>query len=200
MTPLLVAPEEITFDEFLVRYDGCFAEWVDGRVWMEDLSDLRRSRLKGFLTSVLQSWAEVRELGQVYLAPFTVRLAERIGLEPDLFFVHRENVDRVRFTHVEGAPNLVVEIVSRGVRANTYVDRLPAYESAGVPEVWLIDVDRCVAEAWRLGTDGTYEPVALGDPAALRADCLPGMWIPIEWLWQEPLPRLTEVQKAWRLI
>lgn len=198
MTSLLVAPEEITFDEFLVRYDGCFAEWVDGRVRMEDLSDLRRSRLKGFLTSVLQSWAEVRELGQVYLAPFTVRLAERIGLEPDLFFVRRENRDRVRFTHVEGAPDLVVEIVSRGVRANTCESRLPAYESAGVPEVWLIDVDRCVAEAWRLDGSGRY--AAVDASAALESEALGGLRIPAAWLWQKPLPRIDRVMREWGLV
>jgi Uma2 family endonuclease len=202
MAATLTGPAEaMTFEDFLLRYDGSSAEWVDGVVHREDLSDVRRSRLRGFLLTLLQVWAEERGLGEVYAAPLTVRLSDRIALEPDLFFVGIANCERVRDSHVEGAPDLVVEIVSRGARADVHGTRLRAYETAGVPELWRVDADHRVAETWRLGGGGRYLPIGMAvRPAMLESEGLGGIRLPAEWLWQEPLPRLTEVQKAWGLI
>lgn len=196
----VASAETMTFEEFLVRYDGSSAEWADDVVHVDALSDVRRSRLRGFLLTLLQVWAEERGLGEVYAAPLTVRLSDRIALEPDLFFVGTDNCGRVRDSHVEGAPDLVVEIVTRGVRADLHGTRLRAYEMAGVPELWRIDADQRVAETWRLGGDGRYVPVGMAArPAMLESEGLDGIRIPAEWLWQEPLPRLSFVLGEWGL-
>jgi len=200
MAALVVRAEEMTFEEFLVAYDGVSAEWVGGRVRVEDLSGRRRSQLKRFVGTVLQTWAESRQCGEVYLAPMAVRLSESVALEPDVFFVRTEHAERVRQTHVEGAPDLVVDILSRGTRNDVRGTRFYDYEAAGVPEIWVIDADRRVAEAWRLGEDGRYDVVQPGRLSVLESRSLPGARIAAEWLWRDPLPRQTEIQKAWGLI
>jgi Uma2 family endonuclease len=197
MAALLATPEEITFDEFLVRYDGCFAEWVDGRVRMEDLSDVRRSRLKGFLCALLHIWTSARNLGELYVAPLTIRLNERVALEPDLFFVRAANHERVRYNYVDGPPDLVIEIVSQGVRANEQ-QRVRRYESAGVSELWLVDADRRMSEVLRLDGSGRY--AAVDASAALESKALGGLRVPAAWLWQEPLPRIDRVMREWGLV
>lgn len=197
MTSLLVAREEITFDEFLVRYDGCFAEWVDGRVWMEELGDLQRSRLKGFLCALLHIWTSARDLGEMYVAPLTIRLNERVALEPDLFFVHAANHERVRYNYVDGPPDLVIEIVSQGVRANMQ-QRVRWYESAGISELWLVDADRRMSEVLRLDGRGRYATVDAS--AALESEALGGLRVPAAWLWQEPLPRIDRVMRELGLV
>ena len=194
-------PETITFDEFLTAYDGVHAEWVDGKVRLMSPNTGRHSKVARFLISAIQTYAEEKGLGEVFVPAFPMRLVPRpSGREPDVFFVTREHLDRFHESHLEGPADLVVEVISASTRVVDRGEKFYEYEQAGVPEYWLVDPERRKVEAYRLGSDGTYEPVAPGDPAALRADCLPGMWILIEWLWQEPLPRLTEVQKAWGLI
>jgi len=51
-------------------------------------------------------------LGEVYAAPLDVKLGEDTVYQPDLLVVLREHADRLRETHIEGAPDLVVEVVS----------------------------------------------------------------------------------------
>lgn len=194
------SPGTISFEEFLTAYDGVHAEWVDGEVFVMSPGNTPQSRLTRFLSTVIQLWAEEKGLGEAFVPPLSVRVLEGSAREPDVFFFKREHMDRVHATYVEGPPDLVVEIISRASRVLDRGEKFYEYEQAGVPEYWLIDPERKKVEAYRLGTDGTYEPFPLGDPAALRAEALPGMWIPTEWLWQEPLPRLTEVQKSWGLI
>jgi Uma2 family endonuclease len=196
----VASPEIMTFEEFLSAYDGVHAEWVDGKAHLVSPGNTPQSRLTRFLASVIQTWAEEKNLGEAFVPPLTVRLLEGSAREPDVFFVRREHLDRVHGTYVDGPPDLVVEIISRDSRGLDRGQKFYEYEQGGVPEYWLIDPERRKVESYRLGHDATYEPTGLGEPTALRADALPGLWIPTEWLWQEPLPRVTEVQKAWGLI
>lgn len=195
--PLVVSSDELTFEEYLVAYDGVHAEWVDGRVLLTDVEGACHSRIRRFIATILQLWAEGYDAGEVYVAPFTVRLSDSVARQPDLFFVGSHSQARVRPTHVEGAPDLVVEIAGRGSRSRARGEAWCDYETAGVAEYWLVDPDRNVVESWRLGASGWYEAVPLGNPAVLRSEILKGLTLPVEWLWRESLPKTSEVQKVW---
>jgi Uma2 family endonuclease len=186
----------ISFEEFLTAYDGVHAEWVDGTVHVTGPGNDRQSRLTRFLASIIQDWAEARDLGEVFVPPYTVRTREGAGREPDVFFVRREHLDRVHGTYVEGPPDLVVEIVSPSSRGQDRGDKYYEYAEAGVLEYWLIDPERSRVEAYRL-EDGAYRFVPPGEPAVLRSVSLPEMWISVEWLWRLPLPKQSAVRAEW---
>jgi Uma2 family endonuclease len=195
--PVLAGP--ISFEDFLRTYDGVHAEWVDGAVFVMSPGNTPQSRLTRFLGAVIQVWAEEHELGEAFIAPLSVKM-ETSAREPDVFYFRREHLDRVHKTFVEGPPDLVIEIISRDTRGVDRGEKFYEYEQARVPEYWLIDPDRRKVESYRLGPDGAYEPAPTGDPEILRADALPGMSMPVAWLWQESLPKVSDVQKAWGLI
>ena len=194
-----VSTERISFEDFLRAYDGVHAEWVDGTVLLMSPGNTPQSRLTRFLGSIIQIWAEEHDLGEALIAPLSVKM-ETSAREPDVFFFRREHKDRVHKTFVEGPPDLVIEIISRDTRGADRGETFYEYEQARVPEYWLIDPDRKKVEAYRLGADGAYEAVPTGDPETLRSEALPGMELPVEWLWRETLPKTSEVQKAWGLI
>jgi len=194
-----VSTERISFEEFLNAYAGVHAEWVDGTVLLMSPGNTPQSRLTRFLGSIIQIWAEEHGLGEALIAPLSVKL-ETSAREPDVFFFRREHQDRVHKTFVEGPPDLVIEIISRDTRGADRGEKFYEYEQARVPEYWLIDPDRKKVEAYRLGADDAYEAVPIGDPGTLRSEALPGMELPVEWLWRETLPKTSEVQRAWGLI
>lgn len=190
------ASATISFEEFLTAYDGVHAEWVDGKVFVMSPGNERQSRLTRFLASIIQDWAEARDLGEVFVPPYTVRTREGAGREPDVFFVRREHLDRVHGTYVEGPPDLVVEIVSPSSRGQDRGDKYYEYAEAGIPEYWLIDPERSRVEAYRL-EEGGYRLIPLGEPAVLRSETLAGMWISVDWLWQQPLPKQSSIRAEW---
>jgi Uma2 family endonuclease len=172
---------------------------VDGRVSVSEIEGAQHSRLRRFIASILQLWAEEHEGGEVYLAPFALRLSDSVAREPDVFFVGRANARRVTTTHAEGAADLVVEVAGRDSRRRARGDKWCDYEAAGVTEYWLVDPERKVVEAWRIGTQGWYDAVALGSPPVLRSEALQGLELPVAWLWYDPLPRLMQVAREWKL-
>jgi len=94
----------------------------------------------------------------------------------------------------------VVEIISPDSRARDRGEKFYEYEQGGVREYWMIDPLRKPAEFYQRGEDGIYRLVPVGDDGIYRSAVLEGLWLKVEWLWQEPLPRLLSVLKEWGLI
>ena len=115
---------------------------------------------------VVELWYELRRVLEgrscrVYVAPLDIRLPksdesdEKIDtvVQPDIFIVcDRSKTDE---RGVRGAPDWLAEVLSPSTASYDQGVKIPLYERAGVPEVWLIHpTDRTLA-IYRL-EDGRY--------------------------------------------
>jgi Uma2 family endonuclease len=185
----------VSFDEFLAwAPEDAQVEWVDGRVVVMSPASTEHQRLMGFLFSLLRLFAEMHRLGEVFSAPFLMRLPTRpSGREPDIIFVANEHVDRLNETYLDGPADLVVEIVSPDSDARDRGDKFVEYEAAGIPEYWLIDLPRQEAWFYRRGHDGRYHAVPLDPEGVYHAAALPGFRLTVARLWHRPLPPVAEL-------
>jgi Uma2 family endonuclease len=182
----------MTYAEFLDWVDeDTLAEWVDGEVIMASPASSRHQDLVRFLTAVLSGFVEARDLGVVRPAPLQMKLA-RSGREPDLLYVATTHLDRLQETHLDGPADLVVEIVSPESAGRDRGDKFYEYAQGGVPEYWLIDAQAEWVEFYVL--DGArYRLAFSGQTGEYRAQEVTGFWLRVEWLWQQPLPRVDDV-------
>jgi Uma2 family endonuclease len=58
---------------------------------------------------------------------------------------------------IEGAPDLVIEILSPSSSERDRRLKLELYRSRGVPEYWIVDADARLVEQYRLDAAGSYE-------------------------------------------
>ena len=194
--------KRISYEEFLEWCEeDTWAEWVDGRVVMVSPAATKHRLITGLLLQIMNIYAETRNLGQVLSAPFLMRLPDvPSGREPDLLFVAHAHLDRLKETYLDGPADLIVEIVSPESRARDRGEKFYEYEAAGVGEYWLIDPDRQQAEFYRLGADGRYRLFTADAEGIYRSEVLPGLWLRVEWLWQESLPKVLDVLREMELI
>lgn len=194
--------ERVSYEDFLLHADEDFhAEWVDGEVISMSPASKQHQRLAGFLTALLTHFTEAHSLGEVYPAPFQMKTGPDLpGREPDVLFVSREHADKLQETHLKGPADLVVEIVSPKSRGRDRGDKYYEYEQGGVREYWLIDPIRRHAEFYRLGDDGLFQPMAIDDEGVFQSSVLDGLWLELEWLWEEPPPSLVTVLRRWKLL
>lgn len=193
-------PARMTYQEFLDWLDeDTLAEWVDGEVIMTSPASDAHQNLSDFLTSVLRVFVESRGLGWVRSAPFQMRL-ETSGREPDLLFVTSDHVDRVRHTYLEGPASLAVEIVSPESAGRDRGEKFYEYEQAGIPEYWLLDPQTRRAEFYQIGPEGQYHLIAPDAAGVYRSSILPGFWLQVDWLWQQPLPRVLDVLRELQVL
>jgi len=144
------------------------------------------------LSSVLSIYVQVRGLGVVITPPFQMKLT-RSGREPDLMFVAREHLGRLRDTYLDGPADMVVEIVSPESVRRDRVEKYYEYQVDGVEEYWLIDPRRERAEFYRLGEEGRYEEVFAGREGVYRSKVIAGLWFRGEWRCRKRCPPAAEV-------
>jgi len=122
------------------------------------------------------------------------------GREPDILFIARENLGRLKLNYLDGPANLAVEIISPESQSRDRGEKYYEYEEAGVEEYWLLDPTRKRAEFYRLGDNGIYARIVVADDGIFRSEVLKDLWLKVDWLWQEPLPPLMSVLKEWGLV
>ncbi len=111
------------------------------------------------------------------------------GREPDVHFVATSHLDRLHETYLDGPADLVVEIVSPESAGRDRGDKFYEYRAAGIPEYWLIDPQLEQAEFYQLDAQGRYQLVPPDVQQGIyHSRVLPGFWLQVEWLWEDPLP------------
>lgn len=193
-TTLAKPAEKISYDEFLKRYDGVFAEWVEGEIEMGMSVSQQHADDSGFLETLLRFFADARDLGKVYSAPFQMRLADQArGREPDVLFIAKANEHRLTPHYLNGPADIAIEILSPESIGRDRGDKFVEYEAAGVREYWLIDPERKQAEFYALDDDNRYKLMFGGREGRFESNVLDGFFLQVEWLWQQPMPKIPAV-------
>ncbi|MFQ6117444.1 MAG: Uma2 family endonuclease, partial [Candidatus Bipolaricaulia bacterium] len=197
-----IPTKRLTYEEFLAWCDeDTWAEWVDGEVIVLTPASDKHQDLVRFLVQVLGIYVEMKDLGVVRPAPFQMKTGPELpGREPDILFIAKEHLDRLKETHLDGPADLVIEIVSSESRLRDRGEKFAEYEIGGVQEYWLIDPEERRADFYRLGEDGRYRIVDLEPEGIYRSQIIPDFWLRVEWLWQEPLPPVLDVLRELELI
>lgn len=185
---------KLTEEEFLAWCDeDVKAEWVDGQVIVMSPANLRHVELTLFLASLLKTWVDDRELGKILGPEFMTRLSPRSRRVPDLMFVAKDRLHNLRPAHLEGPPDLAIEIVSTESVVRDWREKYLDFQSAGVREYWVIDPANQRVEAYRL-VDGAYQEI-VHDHGHVDSCVLAGFYLRDEWLWRSELPKVRDVLK-----
>jgi Uma2 family endonuclease len=169
------------------------AEWVDGEVIIMSPASYRHVAIEAFLIRVLGEFVEHFDLGEVLGVEFMIRLPEqRRRRMPDILFVSEARRHLIRKNHLEGAPDLAIEVVSPDSVSRDWREKYLEYQAAGVREYWVIDPLPQLLEAYALGADGLYHRIEEVE-GRVASVLLPGFFLRPPWLWQERLPRVRDV-------
>ena len=134
-------------------------ELLDGDMVMVPSPRTDHQRVSRDLGFVLWTFVKERDLGQVFSAPFDVVLSDTDVVQPDLLFVSNERASIVTDENVQGAPDLVIEILSSGTADRDRTFKRSLYARHGVREYWLVDPDARRVEVLVL-SEGRLEPEA----------------------------------------
>ncbi len=196
----------LSFDAFLRRDFGeRHVEWAGGKVI--DMSPVLsyHADMSRFFIAALTTFVEVRQLGKIYAEPYLMRCTDQLPARcPDILFVKSENQNRILREYLDGPADLVIEIVSEESRARDRGAKFNEYETGGVGEYWIIDPARNRAEFYRRDDGGVFRiQTPTTDAAGNESyDCatIPGVTIRLDWLWQRPMPSVTEPLRAWGIL
>ena len=202
MTQLRDAPAaarypRMTYEEYLddASIDE-HTEWVDGEVVPMMAVSRAHAELQMFLVELLQSHLRATEIGRLYVDPFQMKVAPDLnGRAPDIMLVRNEHVDRLKEKNLEGPADLVIEIISPGTETTDRGAKYVEYEQGGVPEYWILDPLREIAEFFVRDDRGLFRSVNVSADGTFTSPALEGLALNVEWFWERPPvgPLLAEV-------
>lgn len=146
---------KLTYEDYvLFPDDGKRHELIGGDHYRTPAPNIRHQRISGNLYRLLSTFARQHRLGHVLAAPCDVLLSDVDVVEPDLLFVAAARQALLTETHVAGAPDLVIEILSERTRKVDERVKLRLYERYGVAEYWIVDPDLETVKVHRLLDQG----------------------------------------------
>ncbi len=194
----------MSYDDFVGSLDEhTHAEWIDEEVVIFMPPSTLHQEAVGLLHVLLALYARLFDLGRLFVAPFEMRaLPDGPAREPDLLFVARTHLGRLGPERLNGAADLVVEVVSDSSVVRDRVDKFYEYQAAGVSEYWIVDPRQGKerVDLYWLTPQGRYQAIVPDADGRYLSKVLTGFWLRPEWLWEDPRPDplalLTEIAPA----
>ena len=173
---------EWTYEDWLrLPSDGWRYEVIKGVLHMTAASTPKHQRVSRRLERALEDFIWEHNLGELLDAPVDVMLpGQETPVEPDIIVIPADHPEMIGEKQIEGAPLLVVEVLSP---SNWWVDRrekVVLYAETGVQEYWIVDPDAGSVEVFVL-REGTYALLGKwGTGETARSEVLPGFEIAID--------------------
>jgi Uma2 family endonuclease len=155
-------------------------ELLYGRLPVLPTPPLRHQHVVGRVICHLFDFAD-RVGGRAIVSPVDVVLAEHSIVQPDVIYVRRERAGILR-QRVEGAPDLVVEILSPATARRDLGEKLRLYREFGVAEYWIVDPILETFEFLENAPTGFH--VRLPEGAVYRSAAIPGLELDLEAFWR----------------
>jgi Uma2 family endonuclease len=138
--------------------DGVRREVITGELIVTASPTPLHQRVSMRLSRLLSAFVDETGLGEIYAAPIDVRLSPNDIVVPDLLFVPAERRGISDGKFIDGAPSMVVEILSPSTQSRDQIRKRALYARSGVSEYWIVDPERESIVMLKL-VDGQYEPL-----------------------------------------
>ncbi|MDP2832016.1 MAG: Uma2 family endonuclease [Pseudomonadota bacterium] len=121
-----------------------------------------------------------------FIAPTDVRLSDLDVVQPDILVVCKPG--QITPSHIEGAPDVVVEVLSPATSTRDQREKKALYERCGVREYVLVDPLEHYAIRFLNGADGFDKGTVFGPEEMLVFATLDGLEIPLWEVFEVPGP------------
>ena len=173
------APAKLTYADYAKTPEGERWELIDGVLIMAAAPNTIHQDTQTRLGIPVGAFILQNELGKFYFSHIDVVFSDTITVQPDLVFVSNDRLHIVTRPNIQGAPDLVVEILSPSTTRRDWNDKMNLYEKHGVPEYWIVDPVGCMLLQFRLA-DGKYALNAkFGEGDTLTTPTLEGFSLPM---------------------
>ena len=174
----------LTYDDYCeLPNDRNRYEILDGELSVTPAPATKHQIALGNLHRILSTHVFANHIGRLLLAPTDVILAATTVVQPDLIFIGNDRSQVVTERGVEGAPTLVIEILSPTTHRTDRETKAQLYAKYSVPHYWLIDPDQQVLEAYELSGDQYNLVTKAQDADLFTPSVFPGLSIQISDLW-----------------
>ncbi len=171
-----------TYADYLSWKFSDYVELLKGKIYQMAAPSVKHQRVSSKFHVLLGQYLWTKKC-EVFHAPFDVRLAKTDGsisvVQPDICVIC--DPAKLDDAGCNGAPDLIIEILSPGNTKKEMKIKYEIYEEAGVKEYWLVSLSEKTILQYILGDNGKYSASRpLTDEDIIITAILPDLQINLE--------------------
>ncbi len=145
------AEKKFTEKDYQLLEEGAPFQLINGDLIMSPSPILLHQLIVGKLYNLISNFIDrTNSGGLVVLSPMDVRLDEENVFQPDLLYISAERKNELMQERINGAPDLIIEILSPSTAYYDLRQKKDFYEEFGVKEYLIIDPIKKDAEVYIL--------------------------------------------------
>ena len=130
---------KFTVGDYMTTPDDKRYQLLDGELILAPPAVTKHQRVLIRLAKMLITFVTSHHLGEVFIAPYDVFLSDYDVVQPDILFVSNARSGIITEANIQGAPDLVVEVLSPGTARYVLGYKQTLYSRHGVREYWQVD-------------------------------------------------------------
>jgi Uma2 family endonuclease len=164
-----------TYADYEKLPEGSSYQLIGGELVMTPAPTPYHQRISRKIEYALLQFVEANGLGEIFYAPIDIYLSNEETYQPDIIFISKERLSIIGEKKIEGAPDLVVEILSPATAYYDLRHKMRVYEKSGVKEYWIVDPDEKTVELYE-SVGGEFSIFSKArEKGGVRSKLLPGL-------------------------
>jgi len=173
-----------TVEEYLQLEENPNQQLINGNLIMSPSPSLFHQQISIVLSALLLKHDQKLK-DKVYAAPIDVFLDDHNVPQPDLVYVKQENKNKLSKRGVEGAPDLVVEIISSSDGYIDWYDKKELYQKHKINEYWILDPGNLAITIFQFVKDKYVLAQHLVAESKIKSPLLPTLAVDLAQLFDE---------------
>ena len=154
MTSIRHPARKLTYEDYCrIPNDRCRHEILDGEHVVSPAPFVPHQNAVSEIVTQLRMQIQKVHRGFVFTSPIDVRLGPHDVVQPDVVAIRAERAALVKERWIDGAPDLVVEVLSPSTSRHERGLKATGYANFGVREYWLVDLVARTVEQFELEGD-----------------------------------------------
>ena len=138
MATSIIEKKRYTYDDYLKTPDDKRYELIEGELYMTPSPITNHQRISRKIEFLLEKFVTENELGEIFYAPYDVYFDDKNVVQPDILFISKDRLNIIGDKNLQGAPDLVIEILSESNAYRDLIQKKKLYARHGVKEYWIV--------------------------------------------------------------
>src|SRR3990170_2593365 len=169
-----------TYEDYLKTPDDERSELVGGELLMTPSPVPKHQRISRKIEFLIEKFVTENDLGEVFYAPYDVHLDDENVVQPDMMFISKGRSKIIGEKNLQGAPDLVVEILSESTAYRDLIQKKKLYAKFGVKEYWIVVPEEKTIDIYSLKDKSYLLYKSYGKDATLESMSLRGFRIELK--------------------
>ncbi len=137
MATSIIEKKRYTYEDYLKTPDDKRYELIEGELYMTPSPITNHQRISRKIEFLLEKFVTENELGEIFYAPYDVYFDDENVVQPDILFISKDRLNIIGDKNLQGAPDLVIEILSESNAYRDLIQKKKLYARFGVKEYWI---------------------------------------------------------------